>query len=94
MIQRTPYELWVEADGNVARYHELMREHGHFVGPIPCATCGMVFRHRHDADGRVVRTDVFGHDQRQQCSTCGETTSDYRVTVDDRVECRPCEETA
>lgn len=31
--QPTPRELWLQARGNMARYHHLMRDHGYEPGP-------------------------------------------------------------
>lgn len=40
MSKPTPAELWQQADGDAARYRELMREHGHLIPgtprPLPC----------------------------------------------------------
>lgn len=63
MSKPSPYELWVEANGNGERYRALMREHGHIVDVEPCIRCGHTFRHRHEiVTGRLIRIDVFGHD--------------------------------
>lgn len=59
---KEPRELWEEAGGDAERYLELMRQHGHIVPVEECPTCGEATRHRHEADGRLVRTDIFGHD--------------------------------
>jgi hypothetical protein len=36
----SPYELWVEADGDPEKYRALLREHGHLIPgkpePLPC----------------------------------------------------------
>ena len=61
-----PFVLWQQSGGDPVRYRELMVEHGHIVPVEPCAECGQTFRHRHDFldPMRIIRTDVFGHDER------------------------------
>lgn len=63
---KAPFELWEQAGRDPLEYQRLMVEAGHIVDVEPCAACGAVFRHRHDPfeEERVIRTDVFGHDER------------------------------
>lgn len=60
-----PHELWTQAGGDRAKYIDLLKQHGHLVPMPECdyPGCAATVRHTHDAQGRLVRTDVFGHRQ-------------------------------
>lgn len=60
-----PFQLWEQAKGDRDEYLRLMKLHGHvWVDNEPCGICGGMFRHRHADSGLIVRTDIFGHDER------------------------------